>query len=61
MDGFNFEISKVSEVLLKQSAMFNCSLEETWRRLMHPAITERFSFQEVKKYIDEQSILTNKL
>lgn len=41
-----FEISRVADILI------NCSFEEAWEKLMHPAITTRFSFDEVKEYID---------
>jgi hypothetical protein len=48
---FKFEISRVADVLISQSSMFNCSIEKAWKDYMHPAITEQFTFDEVKKYI----------
>jgi len=42
---------------MSQSAMFNCSLEEAWKQWMHPVLTEQTTFEEVKKYIDEQVTL----
>ena len=46
------EISRVADILMHILFLFNCSFEEAWEKLMHPAIATRFSFDEVKEYID---------
>lgn len=57
MSSLKLEISKIADTLMSQSAMFNCSLEEAWKQWMHPVLTEQTTFEEVKKYIDEQVTL----
>ncbi|MEK4188076.1 hypothetical protein [Paenibacillus sp. FSL L8-0494] len=34
--------------------MFNCSYEEAWKKYMHPAITEKFTFEEVVKHVEQE-------
>ena len=49
---FKLELSKVAEVLVDQSKIFNCDLKTAWKKWMHPAITEQFTFEEVIKYLE---------
>ncbi|MCY9738163.1 hypothetical protein M5X17_31210 [Paenibacillus alvei] len=49
-----FEISRVAEVLVDQSSIFNCTIEEAWKNYMHPAITEQVNYFEVVTYINEK-------
>lgn len=49
-----FELSKIADTLVSQSGLFNCSLEEAWKNCMHPLLTNAYSFQEVKEYIDRK-------
>ncbi len=48
------DISRVASTLVSQSSLFQCSLEHAWKQYMHPLITERFNYKEVKDYIDEK-------
>lgn len=50
----NFKLSKVADTLVQQSVIFSCSIETAWNEYMHPIITERFTFEEVKEYIDHK-------
>lgn len=47
------ELSDVANALVSQSSMFQCSLKEAWEKYTHPIITDLFSYEEVKMYIDE--------
>mgnify|MGYP000930260036 FL=1 len=55
-----FKIGNIADALISVSSMFNCTLEEAWERYTHPIITEKFSFEEVKKYIDKKVELGEK-
>lgn len=37
------------------SRFFNCSYEQAWKKYMHPAITEKFTFDEVFKHIEQEA------
>jgi hypothetical protein len=51
---FKLEISRVADTLVNQASLFNCGIEKAWNKYMHPVITEQFTFDEVKKYIDSK-------
>lgn len=53
----NLEISIVADTLIRQSSVFQCSLEEAWRNNMHPLITNSFTLKEIKSYIDKTTKL----
>lgn len=53
MNKLKFEINRVAETLIEQCEFFNCSLDMGWKSYMHPIITEQFSLQEVKEYINK--------
>jgi hypothetical protein len=40
-----------ANALKEMSKMFNCSYITAWGNYMHPAITEKFTFDEVMKHI----------
>ncbi len=46
-----FEVGKVSETLIRMAEIFNCSYKTAWEQWTHPAITDRFTFEEVNEYI----------
>lgn len=54
---FKFDISKIANTLISQSSLFDCSIEEAWKKYMHPILTEQITFDEVKKYINEKVAL----
>jgi len=49
---FKLELSKVSGILVEQSNLFECDLKTAWEKWMHPAITEQFTYEEVRLSID---------
>ncbi|MGH0480957.1 MULTISPECIES: hypothetical protein [Bacillus] len=49
------DIKKVAEVLQEQAYIFTCSYETAWKRWMHPAITESFTFEEVVTHINKRA------
>jgi len=57
---FKLKISKVAEVLTEQSKFFNCDLKTAWRTWMHPVITEQFTFEEVRLFIEQNKRVCNK-
>lgn len=56
-----FELSKIADTLVSQSGLFNCSLEEAWESWMHPLLTNNYTFEEVKEYIDRKVELGNEM
>ncbi|SYX85922.1 MULTISPECIES: hypothetical protein [Paenibacillus] len=44
-------IKYVASALVETTHAFNCSFDTAWKKYMHPAITERFTFEEVMKQI----------
>jgi len=57
---FKLELSKVSGILVEQSNIFECDLKTTWEKLMHPAITDQFTYEEVRLFIEENKRKCNK-
>ncbi|MEC0169743.1 hypothetical protein [Paenibacillus graminis] len=40
-----------ANALKEMAQLFSCSYETAWKRYMHPAITEKFTYEEVSKHI----------
>lgn len=53
MDDLRLSIEDVADILVSQSTILKCSLEEAWNTYMHPITTESFSYTEVIEYIKE--------
>jgi hypothetical protein len=45
-----------ANALKEMSKLFNCSYITAWGNYMHPAITERFKFDEVVKHIEGEGV-----
>ena len=52
MGFFDFEISEVAKITIEQCKLFNCSIDICWEKYIHPIITEQFTLNEVKQYIE---------
>lgn len=48
------DISRVANTLLDQALLFQCTLSEAWEKYMHPFITNSFSYEEVRVFIDKK-------
>ncbi|MCY9708508.1 hypothetical protein M5X00_31255 [Paenibacillus alvei] len=46
------ELENVAKALKDTAYMFMCSYKTAWEQFMHPAITEKFTFDEVMEYIN---------
>lgn len=53
---FNFKIENVTDTLINQASLFNCSLEVAWNEHMHTLITEQFTLDEILNYIEDMQI-----
>ncbi|WP_167374770.1 MULTISPECIES: hypothetical protein [Paenibacillus] len=40
-----------ANALKEMTKLFNCSYETAWMNYMHPTITEKFTYEEVRKHI----------
>ncbi|MGG0187245.1 hypothetical protein [Bacillus rhizoplanae] len=49
------DIEKVENVLKEQAFIFTCSYKTAWKHYMHPAITERFTFEEVMDCVNKEN------
>lgn len=51
-----FPIERIASTLQKTAAFHGDSLEKTWVAHMHPLLTERHSFEEVKAHIEKTPV-----
>ncbi|QOT13683.1 hypothetical protein JNUCC32_31280 (plasmid) [Paenibacillus sp. JNUCC32] len=49
-------IESVANAVKELAGLFNCSYEDVWRRYMHPAITDGFTFEEVFPHINGEGV-----
>lgn len=47
-------VESAANSLKKIAYMFNCSYKKAWNKFMHPAITEKFTFEEVMNHIEDK-------
>lgn len=52
-EALSFSVEGVADTLQKTAAFHGDSLEETWTSHMHPLLTEKFSFDEVKAQVEK--------
>lgn len=45
------KIESVANSLKEVSQLFQCTHEKAWMNYMHPAITDKFKYEEVMKHI----------
>lgn len=46
-------LESVAKALLASASFFGCSFKTAWQKYMHPAITDKFTYEEVVKHIEE--------
>jgi hypothetical protein len=49
-------IEAVANAVKELAGLFNCSYADAWKKYMHPAITDSFTYEEVLPHINGESI-----
>nr|WP_312985493.1 hypothetical protein [Clostridioides sp.] len=49
---WDFKLEDVAKTTVEQSGMHNCSIEDAWKEYIHPIITDKFTLNEVKEFIN---------
>jgi len=57
---FKLELSKVASILVEQSNIFECDLKTAWEKYMHPVITDQFTYEEVRLFVERNKRKCNK-